>query len=96
MLAVRGNGKTDIGLKWLSPLQKLTDCPPPYTKSLDAAFKLSRMLVGNERGGVGWEPGSANAVIGNDGYACRSTEPAIAICLSSLLRYAKLNLSKEM
>ncbi len=68
---------------------------PKYTESLDSALTFAQSVALTTEGGIGWEAGDASAKIGADGHMCLNSQPAIAICLSSLLSYAKLNLAKR-
>lgn len=77
-------------VKWIAPGTVTPIGLPAFTKAIDAAYKLARLLAPDEEvGGCSWEPGKGNAKIG-DGPYCHAANPAIAICIAALTHQLNL------
>jgi hypothetical protein len=89
-LAIVAGYKRVVGqdqiVKWIAPGTTNAAGLPTFTKTMDAAYKLTRILAPNEEvGGCSWEPGSGTAKLG-DGPFCIAANPALAICLTGLVQ----------
>ncbi|TCU14707.1 hypothetical protein EV132_10875 [Rhizobium sullae] len=71
--------------QWISPTGEVVGKLPPYTKSLDHAYRLATSIAPSEDGGCGWEVGTASARLGRDPPS-QAVTPAIALCIAALRR----------
>lgn len=72
-------------LSWVLPAGGDAATPPPYTGSLDHAYKLAQKIAPRQIDGCSWENGMGSARV-NDGLYYQAASPEIALCLAALAK----------